>query len=119
MKVIHIDDIEKVENSSALFTAPVTLQAAVTDQEADNNIVYVNFPDGIANKFHTHNHDQILVVTEGKGFIQTKTERQEIVVGDVVLIKAGEVHKHGAIPGHTMTHISITPPQTSIDQVEE
>lgn len=119
MKVIHIKDVEAVENASSLFTAPVTLQTALSEKEADNNVIYINFPEGVANKFHMHNHDQILVVTEGKGFIETEQERIEIAVGDVVLIKAGEVHKHGAIPGSTMTHISITRPQTSIDQVED
>ena len=119
MKVIHVGDLEKVENASRLFTSPVTIQSAVTDNEGDNNVVYVNFPEGVANKFHTHNHDQVLVVTEGKGFIETETERKEITVGDVVLIKAREIHKHGAVPGSTMTHISITLPQTTIDQVED
>jgi len=118
MKVIHLSDVEKVENNSSLFTAPVTLQSSVTEQDSEHNVIYVNFPEGVANKFHTHNHDQILVVTEGKGFIEVEGEKQEIVVGDIALIKAGEVHRHGALPGSTMTHISITAPGTSIDQVE-
>lgn len=118
MNVIHVDEVAKIENASALFTAPVTLQTVVSGQDGDNNVIYVNFPEGVANKFHTHNHDQILIVTEDKGFIETKEERIEITIGDVVLVKAGEVYKHGAIPGSTMTHISITAPQTSIDQIE-
>ena len=119
MKVIHINDVEKVENASALFTAPVTLQHATTEKETDYNVAYVNFPEGVANKFHTHNHDQVLIVTEGKGFVASETVRFEMSVGDVALIKAGEVHKHGALPGSTMTHITITAPGTTITQLED
>lgn len=118
MKILHVSNIPKIENASKLFTAPVTLQHATTQEDSEYNIAYVNFPDGVANKFHTHNHDQVLVVTEGKGFVATETESFEITVGDVAVIKAGEIHKHGALPGHTMTHISITAPNTTIDQVE-
>ena len=118
MKVIHVDDVEKAENASSLFTAPVTLQHASTEQESEYNIAYVNFPEGVANKFHTHNHDQVLIVTEGKGFVASQTESFEIAVGDIAIIKAGEIHKHGALPGHTMTHISVTAPGTTITQVE-
>ena len=43
-----------------------------------------------------HDCDQILVVTAGKGIVANETEQREITVGDVVHIKAGERHWHGA-----------------------
>jgi mannose-6-phosphate isomerase-like protein (cupin superfamily) len=61
--------------------------------------------DGLA---HTHSCDQILVVTSGAGMVATEHEQREINVGDVVHIKAGERHWHGAKADTTMGHITIT-----------
>ena len=51
---------------------------------------------------------QILVVTSGSGMVATEHEQLEINVGDVVHIKAGERHWHGAKADTTMGHITIT-----------
>ena len=40
--------------------------------------------------------------------VATEHERREINVGDVVHIKAGERHWHGAKANTTMGHITIT-----------
>ena len=58
--------------------------------------------------WHTHNCDQVLVVTSGSGMVATEHEKREINVGDVVHIKAGERHWHGAKADTTMGHITIT-----------
>jgi mannose-6-phosphate isomerase-like protein (cupin superfamily) len=57
-----------------------------------------------------HNTDQLLVVTGGRGFVATETEEPEITVGDVVHIKAGERHCHGAKADSAMSHITVTTP---------
>jgi quercetin dioxygenase-like cupin family protein len=49
-----------------------------------------------------------LVVTSGSGFVANEQEQIEIKVGDVVQIKAGERHWHGAKADTTMGHITIT-----------
>jgi quercetin dioxygenase-like cupin family protein len=49
-----------------------------------------------------------LVVTSGSGFVANEQEQIEINVGDVVQIKAGERHWHGAKADTTMGHITIT-----------
>jgi len=118
MKVIHLKDVPKVENSSSLFTSPVTLQSPITDKEADYNVSWVHFPDGVMNKFHTHTSDQVLIVTQGAGKVATENEEVEIKEGDVVLVKKGEKHKHGAIAGSKMTHITITAANTKLEQLE-
>ena len=51
-----------------------------------------------------------MVVTLGSGIVATETEQQEINVGDVVHIKAGENHWHGAKADSYMSHITITCP---------
>src|ERR1700730_12662398 len=66
---------------------------------------------GAIRKHHgldTHTCDQILVVTSGSGMVATEQEKREINVGDVVHIKAGERHWHGAKADTTMGHITIT-----------
>jgi len=49
-----------------------------------------------------------LVVTSGSGYVANEQEQREINVGDVVQIKAGERHWHGAKADTTMGHITIT-----------
>jgi quercetin dioxygenase-like cupin family protein len=118
MQVTHLKDIPTQINDSALFTAPVTIQSAITEKESDYNISYVHFPKGVRNKFHTHTSDQVLIVTEGKGIVATETEEKEITVGDVVLIKAGEKHWHGAVKDTDMTHIALTKAGATVTQQE-
>jgi quercetin dioxygenase-like cupin family protein len=107
MKVINLNDVPNIENNSSLFTAPVTLQSPVTEKESQYAISWVHFPEGVRNKFHTHTCDQVLIVTEGKGMIANEKEEIDIAKGDIILIPAGEKHRHGAKPGSSMTHIAI------------
>jgi quercetin dioxygenase-like cupin family protein len=44
----------------------------------------------------------VLVVTSGSGMVANEHEQREINVGDVVHIKAGERHWHGAKADTTM-----------------
>lgn len=119
MKVIQVKDLSKEEITSSLFTGPVTVQSPVTNKESQLDVNYVHFSEGVRNKFHTHSNDQILIVTEGHGIVETEDERKEIGVGDVVLVPAGEKHRHGAVEGSEMTHISITLGNTKLEQTEE
>ena len=72
------------------------------------NCSIVNFSPGSTTGWHAHDCDQILVVTSGSGVVATEKEQMEINVGDVVHIKAGEKHWHGAKADTTMGHITIT-----------
>jgi quercetin dioxygenase-like cupin family protein len=119
MKVIHLSDEKKIENAGSLFTAPVTQQFIPTNKESSPTVVYVHFPKGVRNKLHTHDNEQILVVTEGTGIVATESEEQNIIVGDVVVIPAGEKHWHGATKDSEMTHIAISAARTSLTQIEE
>ena len=86
-----------------------TRQTIIPDGDSQNYRCSVeNFSQGSTTGWHTHDCDQILVVTSGSGIVATETEEQEITVGDVVHIKAGERHWHGAKADTTMGHITIT-----------
>lgn len=118
MKVIHLDDLEGAENSAALFTAPVTMKAIKAPKDNSPSVVYVSFPKGVRNKLHSHNNDQILIVTDGEGFLANESDKQKIAVGDVAVIPAGEKHWHGATDDSPMTHIALSAGNTSIEQFE-
>ncbi len=86
-----------------------TRQTIIRDGESDNyRCNVVNFSAGATTGWHAHSCDQILVVTSGRGMVATDNEEREITVGDVVHIKAGERHWHGAKADTTMGHITVT-----------
>jgi quercetin dioxygenase-like cupin family protein len=72
------------------------------------NSSVVNFGKGATTGWHTHQTDQILVITYGNGMVANKTEELEVAVGDVIQILAGENHWHGATKDSYMAHITIT-----------
>src|SRR5438477_12143619 len=103
MKVVTLKDIPNVpvEGADRIegWTGPVqrTRQTIIEPGESPNyNCSIVNFSQGCTTGWHTHTCDQILVVTSGSGMVANEQRQQEIKVGDVVHIKAGERHCHGA-----------------------
>ena len=86
-----------------------TRQEVITDGQSENfRCNVVNFRVGATTGWHVHDCDQILVVTAGRGIVASETEEREITVGDVVHIKAGERHWHGAKADSPMSHITVT-----------
>jgi len=116
MRVLKIDDLPKQPMGTATPIAGWTggevrrtRQELITDGQSGNfrsNVV--NFSAGATTGWHAHDSDQILVVTAGRGVVASETEEREIAVGDVVHIKAGERHWHGAKADSTLSHITIT-----------
>ena len=84
-------------------------QTVIGDGQSENfRCSVVNFRAGATTGWHAHDSDQLLVVTAGKGFAATETERREITVGDIVQIKAGERHLPGALADTPLSHITVT-----------
>ena len=68
----------------------------------------VTFEPGARSAWHTHPLGQVLIVTEGTGWIQQwGGPIEEIRKGDVIWIPAGVKHWHGATPNNALTHIAI------------
>lgn len=68
----------------------------------------VTFEPGARSGWHKHPLGQILIVTDGTGWIQQwGGPVEEIRKGDVVWIPARVKHWHGATPNTAMTHIAI------------
>ena len=72
------------------------------------SVSVVHFYDGARTYLHHHDGGQILIIVAGRGQVGTAAEAlDEVVAGDVVHAAPGELHWHGAAPGHDMTHLSI------------
>jgi 4-carboxymuconolactone decarboxylase len=68
----------------------------------------VTFEPGARTAWHAHPFGQILIVTDGTGWVQQwGGPIEEMRPGDVVRIPPGLKHWHGASPTTSMTHIAI------------
>ncbi|MGE3540172.1 MAG: cupin domain-containing protein [Candidatus Tectimicrobiota bacterium] len=116
MRVVRLNDIEEKPLGEATpipgwtgGSVTRTRQTIIPDGDSENyRCSVVNFSHGASTGWHAHTCDQILVVTGGTGIVATEHEQREITVGDVVHIKAGERHWHGAKANTTLSHITIT-----------
>ncbi len=120
MKVVNIKKIKKQLLGAPLFTGKAFSQTPVPDKEGINiSVNFIHFTKGIRNKFHKHSNDQVLIVTEGTGIVATRDKKVKVKKGDVIWTPAGEEHWHGAEPGSTFSHISVTKAHTKLTQIEE
>ena len=111
MKVIRKGDTAEAPATAPIFVGTVharPLVDAATSQQV--TVTLVRFTDGARNRRHTHTADQILYITDGTGIVANDAAEHAVTAGDIVHVPAGEVHWHGAAPGHNMAHLSILPP---------
>ena len=116
MRVLKIDDLPQKPMGSATPVDGWTggevkrmRQEIITEAQSEFfRCNVVNFSAGATTGWHVHDCDQILLVTAGRGFAASETEERDIAVGDVVHIKAGERHCHGARADSPMSHITVT-----------
>lgn len=70
----------------------------------------VTFEAGSRTRWHIHTGTQILLCTAGKGWYQEQGHAaRELQTGDVVVIRPGVVHWHGASASHEFSHLSVIP----------
>jgi 4-carboxymuconolactone decarboxylase len=92
------------------FTGDVRVERLFEAQEPSHATAgSVTFAPGARTAWHSHPRGQILIITAGAGRVQRWGDAiQEMRVGDVVRIPAGQKHWHGASPSAAMTHIAIS-----------
>ena len=98
--------------NSPNFNKPVHLGKVLSkpNEAGSPEWVYVVFPEGTYNRWHSHKTGQILIATDGVGLHQTKDGKLEVLhPGDVVFCPPGVVHWHGAAPESSFAHIAINP----------
>lgn len=107
MKLITRD--EGRSERGRTFTGPTTLTGMLhAQQEGGMSLSVVHFEDGARTHWHTHPGEQVLYILEGEGRVGNEREEIRVGRGDVVHAPPGERHWHGAVPGRSMTHLSIT-----------
>lgn len=75
----------------------------------DANVAIVHFIDGARTYWHQHPEEQILIVLRGECRFGTEAGGEHVArEGQVIRLPGGQRHWHGAAPGGSMTHISIT-----------
>ena len=119
MRVIKISEVKKESFSHPLFTGSDVTRQVLLPESKEYEVNVVNFGRGVRNKFHTHGSEQILIVTSGKGMIATETEEKVISTGDVVIIPAGEKHRHGATKDSEFSHIYVSRLGSKLTQLED
>jgi len=114
MRIIEAKKARAEKRKGGIFIGTVDYIPLISkDTESEEfTAAIVTFPPGSRNKFHVHDHEQILYILEGKGIVATEEEEKVVAQGDIVLISAGENHWHGATLNSTFSHLYITRSET-------
>jgi quercetin dioxygenase-like cupin family protein len=94
------------------FTGHVVVEMLFTAEKNQRAVGgHVTFSPNARTAWHAHSTGQVLIVTDGLGWIQKEgAPKREIKAGDIVWIEPGVRHWHGATDKTSMRHISITFP---------
>ncbi len=121
MKVPHITITPagaqtSITGAADRFTGSVRVQSLFSANEPSRSSGgQVTFQRGARSAWHTHPLGQVLIVTDGEGWIQQWGGPVQVMhKGDVVWIPPGVKHWHGATPTTAMTHIAV---QEQVDGV--
>ena len=109
IKITRSGSLQPKNGSAEYFTGSVQVQELFpADDPSRTSGGKVTFEPGARSAWHTHPLGQILIVTDGVGWIQQWGQPiEEIRKGDVIWIPSGVKHWHGATPSTPMTHIAI------------
>ncbi len=93
----------------AHFTGDVRMDPVTSAPDpAHVEVVSVTFEPGARSAWHTHPLGQTIVVTAGRGAVQSwDGPSAEMRPGDVIWTAPGEKHWHGAQPTTAVTHLAI------------
>jgi quercetin dioxygenase-like cupin family protein len=107
MKVVRGGEVAAEPGTT--FTGEARLARLLAAQEPGGvAVTLVRFEDGARTNWHVHPGEQVLYVLEGEGRVGTEREETLIAAGDLVYAAPGERHWHGAAPGRSMAHLSLT-----------
>jgi quercetin dioxygenase-like cupin family protein len=96
------------EARGATFTGKVWADP-VLQASPDLTVNAVFFEPGSRTHWHRHALGQVLVVTQGAGFLRSRDgSGGRLAPGDVAYISAGDEHWHGASPDTYLLHLAIS-----------
>lgn len=119
MKIVKMSEAPKESAAGRLFTGPEVTRQNLAPESKEFSLNVVHFGQGVRNKFHTHDSEQILIVVNGRGIVATEKEERLVSEGDVVLFHAGEKHWHGATKDSPFSHIYVMRPGSVLTQLED
>ena len=119
MNVVKPSEVAREPYLNDIFTGPGVTRQPLAPGSRDYNVNVIAFDKGVRTRFHTHESEQVLIVTAGVGVVATETEELRVSTGDVILVPAGETHRHGATPDSEFAHISLTRTNTETRIVGE
>ena len=109
MNITRIGTQPSAKGPAEWFTGTVRIDALFRPQAPARTVgAIVTFEPGARTAWHTHPLGQILLITDGCGWIQSEGGPvEEVYPGDVVWFSPGERHWHGATATTAMTHIAV------------
>jgi len=119
VKVVQVSKVLKEPFISDLFTGTAVTKQTLVPDSNEYEINNVNFGRGVRLKFHSHDSEQVLIVTAGMGIVATEQEETVVTAGDVIFIPKGEKHWHGATSDSEFSHIFLYKKGTKYTQLED
>jgi quercetin dioxygenase-like cupin family protein len=107
MEIVNLDNVPKEPLTRDIFTGTDVKKQNLLSDSREYEMSNVNFGKGMRCKFHSHDAEQILIVTAGTGIVATEQKERVVKPGDVILIPKGEKHWHGSDGTSEFSHISI------------
>lgn len=93
----------------------VALRPLLDELLGDNHLVRVRLARGARSARHTHDSDQVIVVVDGRGSLETDDGTVSLSSGTVVFTPKGVPHVHAAGDDHEIDYVYFT--QTGHDTV--
>lgn len=126
MQITSTDARPTMAGSAEQFTGVVQIEPLFQPNDPSRMLgATVTFAAGARSAWHSHPLGQVLIVTEGSGWVQEEgAEAQALQPGDVVWTPPGVNHWHGATATASMTHIALqeiheSEPIEWLDQVSD
>jgi quercetin dioxygenase-like cupin family protein len=109
MEIKRVGSQPSSKGPAETFTGTVRRDPVIqTPAPAHFTVGSVTFEPGARTAWHTHPLGQVLVITAGRGWVQTWGGAiEDVCPGDVVWFPPGEKHWHGATSTTAMTHFAI------------
>lgn len=108
MHVRHVPSATAVAPADVITGNAWVTSLAVPEGPSRTQVDRVQFAPGARTRWHRHPLGQVLVVTEGTGYVQRRGGPAQLIrAGDTVRVAPGEWHWHGATDTTSMTHLAI------------
>ena len=109
MEITKVEDRPSYQGKPEYFTGVVWVDPIVLTSTAPRlRALRATFEPGARTAWHTHPFGQVLHILSGLGRVQQEGGKVVTVrPGDTVVIKPGERHWHGAVPGHALVHLAM------------